>query len=99
MTEISPELVERCVALVRQVAQGRPGSLQQTINRDLARAIAAELPAPVDPDLVLAREVASLAIVGCSPVTAGKIAAGNGDAYSATQIALAAIKRVHAERD
>lgn len=53
--EISQELVERCVALVRDIAAG--GLTTAAIGTE-ARAIVAELPAPVDPDLVEARRVA-----------------------------------------
>lgn len=50
--EIDPALVERMVDLVRRIdAIGLAGPIPEE-----ARAIVAELPAPVDPDLMLARE-------------------------------------------
>ena len=60
--QISPELVERCVALVRKmggethVSAHTHGSLVAD-SYDEAAAIVAELPKPVDPDLVEAREL------------------------------------------
>lgn len=50
MAEIDPALVERMVALVRQLAdQPLEGQLLHDVD-DEARSIVAELPEPVDPD-------------------------------------------------
>lgn len=54
MGEISPELVERMVALVRHMARD---VVARDIHFNEARTIVAELPKPVDPDLIEAREV------------------------------------------
>lgn len=57
--DIPQELVERMVALVRELA-GRPGGLMawhsDTPAKVEAVAIASLLPEPVDPDLIEARE-------------------------------------------
>jgi hypothetical protein len=50
--EIGPEVVERMVALVRHAAVSASGH-----TKEEARAIAALLPEPVDPDLVEARKL------------------------------------------
>ena len=52
--EIAPEIVERCVALVRGLADGSIVAA----GYPEARAIVALLPEPVDPDLIEARHVA-----------------------------------------
>ena len=63
MSEISQELVGRMAALVRGMAEHEPFIMPAThgtaASDDYARAkiIAAELPVPVDPDLIAAREV------------------------------------------
>lgn len=60
MTDLSPETVERMVALVRRMA-GYAGvypkgeAAHEFVSE--ASAIAADLPEPVDPDLVEAREI------------------------------------------
>lgn len=65
--EISAELVERCVAFVREVGRltadsdmlvGRADVHDEARLADEARAIVAELPVPIDPDLLLARTIA-----------------------------------------
>lgn len=59
VSDISPEVVERMVALVRDVADGEPvyrNELAATWEVE-ARAIAALLPEPIDPDLIEARKI------------------------------------------
>lgn len=57
--DISPELVERMVALVRQCA-GQPLHGQALHDVDVeAQSIVAQLPEPIDPDLMEARQIAA----------------------------------------
>lgn len=105
MTEISPELVERMVALMRRInvdmfahLNGTEGGISPSEIRDEARAIVAELPAPVDPDLLLAREVtAALEEVAGNSSVASCLRRGMADDVFGVRVALAAIKSVHAE--
>lgn len=95
---ISPELVERMVAHFRAVeayAQqtGRSGPLHAEALR-----IAALLPKPVDPDMILAREIAGDAMAGYGPpfYASGRIncvRTGNDDSNSFVRAALTGIKR------
>ena len=56
--EISQELVERMAALVRAVADvPKDSALGQSGYASEARAIVAELPKPVDPDLIEAEAI------------------------------------------
>ena len=55
MTESSPALVERAIQMVRDTASDR-FSVHALATE--ARAIVAELPVPVDPDLIEARKIA-----------------------------------------
>ncbi len=104
MSDISPELVDKMVTLVRTMAAcGEPltdhfikGSGAYFAYRD-AKAIAALLPEPVDPDLIEARE---LAIKHCTNVgTTGEgideyaVREGRYDQGYAVRGMLAAIKR------
>ena len=60
MTEtVSPEMVQRMIALVQKVSSfDAMGRTEAAGLRAEARAIAAELPAPVDPNEALALEMA-----------------------------------------
>jgi hypothetical protein len=63
MTEnVSPEMVERMIALLRSQVAKMDGETFVTEGVAEARAIVAALPAPIDPDLVLARNLASAAV-------------------------------------
>jgi hypothetical protein len=92
MTEISDALKERMVSLVR----GAVNAGRMTAERWAeANRIVAELPAPVDPDLLLAREV-------CVEDTERRfysedLRSGKWDGSTEVRTALAAIKRVRAE--
>lgn len=58
--EISPELVERMVALVRAYGHGAGLAFEQATGRSVfaeAMLLADLLPEPVDPDLIEAREI------------------------------------------
>lgn len=63
MSEISPDLIERMVALVRDMASRDDGTILTQVQHSTsfmrAREIAALLPEPVDPDLIEARAVAA----------------------------------------
>lgn len=84
MTAISPELVERMVEVIRQMDAASGGSALFAE----ARAIAALMPAPVDPDLVLARKIADR-VTDCGY----DYHAGLKDAYPIVAGILAGIKR------
>lgn len=59
MTErVSPELEARMIALVREAAK-QNGYGWDGKQREEAQAIVAELPEPIDPDLLQAREIAA----------------------------------------
>jgi len=91
---ISLELQARMVALVRRCADSAMASGDLYTMRE-ATAIVAELPQPVDPDLLEAREVA-IATVGdrdWPQVWAKEVRAGQYDRESRVRVALAAIKR------
>lgn len=97
MTEIAPELVERMVALVREIAADRflrSASPYVHSFAKIAADIVAELPEPVDPDLI---EVRKMLAERYDPEASGDyiraILAGKED-YTAPIInCLAAIKR------
>ena len=104
--EITPELQARMVALVRQMHEkGRDRIEFSMPARDWtseayaeARAIVAELPAPVDPDLLIAREVAcnnSRWTLGDAQWMA--VIEGRQDHIPMVKCALAAIKRIRQE--
>jgi hypothetical protein len=96
MTEYNPELIERLVSTARDIA-AVPGTVISVRQRAQIHAIVAELPAPVDPDLLLAREVA--ASEGAVTIDHERlITSGDDDRKPYVRIALAAIKRVRAER-
>ena len=100
--DIDPKLVERMVALVRAMAalkSQNPDSYQIAHLGLTARDIAVELAKPVDPDLLLAREVAveQMATSGqYVPLTTADVGAGRLDTHSFVVVALAAIKRARA---
>lgn len=90
MAKIDDALVERCVALCREIADGN-GAFFSAPYFETARAIVAELPAPVDADLLIARE-----IVAADPVwthIAEEVIAGHWDDSATVRIALAALRR------
>lgn len=58
MSEVAPEVVERMVALVRQIGSMTPRTTAQDYWFPEAAAIVALLPEPVDPDLIEARKLA-----------------------------------------
>jgi len=95
MTEISQDLAQRMAALVRGMAEHEPFIMPaqhgKATSDDYARAkiIAAELPAPVDSDLVEARKMAA----GMYPVHASSIMAGQWDGVDDITLRLAGIKR------
>jgi hypothetical protein len=91
--EIPAELVERMVALVRQIAG--PWPLIDHVQRHEARAIAALLPEPVDPDLIEAREIAlKYGLPGIMHYrTTNQTRDGACDDMLAVQLVLEAIKR------
>lgn len=98
MTEYDPQIVERMVALVRELHEDHVKHGSYDIVQDFVAktaAIIAELPAPVDPDLLLAREVAAeTASIGD---WSAQVLAGARDNEKPVRCSLAAIKRVRAE--
>jgi len=63
MTEnVSPEMVERMAIAIRRHCAGFTNIRQGYTVEAEFRAIAAELPAPVDPDLAFAREIIADAV-------------------------------------
>lgn len=106
--EIAPELVARMVALVRQMNEKGRNSIGLSMPlRDWtaeayaeAIAIAAELPAPVDPDLVEARAIVALAQhPDFSPKNAAdRYRKGDWDGDTAVKRAVAAIKAARTEQ-
>jgi len=92
MSEISQEVIERMVALVRKMEPEGSHSGSYTLRREdyvEAHAIAALLPEPVDPDLIEARE---LAFPGAEEFT-DEIAAGKWDTHPVVLNVFRAIKR------
>jgi hypothetical protein len=108
MSEVSPELVERMVALVTRMAGkssiGASFKEESPISWDSrhydeARAIADHLPKPVDPDLIEARELVAAAVaygrstyIPLSP-SVDDFRSGAADAGTLIANTLAAIKR------
>lgn len=108
MTEYDPQLVERMVALVRKMAEAcddgdhDSGPIFLNDNEDEARAVIAELLAPVGADLRLARDLAASVLDDLGPVSYGwarmeDMRAGGWDSSLAVQKIFAAIKRVRAQ--
>lgn len=89
--DVSPELVE----LLRELLEGGSLSTRQDRLWAAMRPLVAELPAPVDPDLLLAREV----VANDPPyqIPAVQFRNGHRDGDAAVRYALAAIRRVRAE--
>jgi hypothetical protein len=95
MSGVSEALVERCMQLARDVANAPyfPGSGWAKVEPDIydqARAIAAELPKPVDPDLLEARQIASDA---SNKFDRKGYESGQFDEWPMVKTILAAIKR------
>ncbi len=95
---IAPETIDRMVEVIRSAAAAEwCGKIPSYITE--ARAIAALLPAPVDPDLVEAREVAGDAMASPSGIhcyATGSIVAvrtGKDDSHPMVVAALRALKR------
>lgn len=97
MTDLSPETVGKLVALVRGVANCYPvegearGVGSKWIND--ARAIVAELPEPVDPDLMEAREAVIASVGFGGTIAADRARSGDFDTWPTVIAALAGIKR------
>ena len=88
--DISPELVERLVKAARDVVKAWGSNPFIDDNYKALRAIVAELPEPIDPDLLEARK---LACVGRDEATAKGVMAGEYDGWTVVQYHLAGIKR------
>lgn len=87
--ELDPALWNRMVALVRDLAGNK---LLNGRLANEARAIVADLPKPVDPDLIEARNLVECT-VHWSPQTDRDLQSGKNDNTPEMKIALAAIKR------
>jgi hypothetical protein len=94
MTNISDETVQRMVGLVWDIANA--GTPNKRYSEHLARAqyLAAELPEPVDPEVLAVREITSELLRYDEPHEFQKILNGERDNTPAFQRALAAFKRV-----
>jgi hypothetical protein len=88
MTPIPPELVARCVALVRRMGVDDPYSASNN-DYEVARAITKLLPAPIDPDLIEARKLVSVFCI----MSADSYIDGSQDDTPFIRIATKAIKR------
>lgn len=92
MSDISPEAIERMVALVRErifaYREWDADSFPNYITE--ARAIVALLPEPVDPDLPIAREIADDKRLARDSYPFGQ---GQSDTHPLVQSALAGIRR------
>jgi len=93
---VPAELVERMEKLVREVAVRWSLNTISKITAE-ARAIVALLPEPVDPDLLLAREIVAKEFerqTGCDWSEIGdRFRAGEHDDYLEVRSALSAIRR------
>lgn len=85
MTEISDEIVQRMATLVRRMADGGDGPAVwgHEVERE-AMAIADKLPKPVDPDVLILREILATWMFQYSPA----VRAGEGDNTEGFQAAL-----------
>lgn len=101
MAEISQELVERMATVIRAYAHSDGSHIKtgRSVHAELL-AVASELPVPVDPDLLEAREVAasycqkgSYISISAGEASANHIRAGLRDDDTFVQAMLAAIKR------
>lgn len=98
--QIPQVLVDRMVALVRRCADSAMASGDLYTMRE-ASAIVAELPAPIDPDLLIAREVAAAHRYRQPSPNGARddILAGRYDDWDCVQVTLAAIKRIRSENN
>lgn len=90
MTDISPELVERMVKLVRSIDARDPSKEWAFFNE--ADAIAALLPKQVDPDMDLAREIAWRRF-SYAPQNKDAYFTGKNDDYPGVRAALEGIRK------
>ncbi len=101
MTDIPDALVERMVALVHLMAnRSTPTTRENDADENYeARAIAALLPKPIDPDLITAREIAVRVWRDGGAVHCAKAAnQGRMDDESVVRAALAALKYARGEK-
>lgn len=89
--ELDPALWDRMVALVRELAS-RDGACFVGEIKHEAQAIVADLPKPVDPDLIEARKICAMK-PGVNALGRCAYLDGNWDEGSDVSVALAAIKR------
>jgi len=89
MSEISQKLQDRMAALVRDLLDWDDNVSHKLLSPVIAnaRAIAALLPAPIDPDLIEARRLAEPWLIYDNP------GSGDNDDSPTVQALLAAIKR------
>lgn len=90
--DISQELAQRMAVLLRSQVERHAGEADVAPALNEARAIVAELPEPVDPDVLEARRLVECT-VHWSPQTDRDLASGKNDDTPEMRIALAAIKR------
>lgn len=92
MSEIPQELVDRMIVLMRNFAQGSERTIPEATSllRDCAKCILAELPKPVDPDLIEARAIAGS---HCGGDLQDNIMSGSWDGDIIVRHVYAAIKR------
>jgi hypothetical protein len=97
MAEISQELVERMAKALRErVHAYRHWDIDAPAYVEEIRAIVAELTEPVDPDLLIAREIVKATFSPNSPTvgeTREEVDSGAWDTAQCVQTALAGIKR------
>lgn len=79
MGDVSQELVARMIVVVCALSDSEITAGQAAHLSDEARAIVAELPAPVDPDLVAAREQEAAACEVSFPSYAALVRSGGED--------------------
>lgn len=102
MSEISQELAQRMAAHLRECAEVsniRPNSPETQRRFDEMKAIVAELPEPVDPLLIEAREIVkviSQSERGIHRYAMDNIDAGEWDNLAIVRSTLAGLKRGHA---
>ena len=91
--QIAPELVERCVTLVRKVATWT-WVAHSSAAEDYAEArdIVSLLPKPIDPDLIEARKIVNRHARTANGDWANNFLSGDADNTYPVQAALAAIK-------
>lgn len=93
--EVEPELVERMANAIRRHARGLVNMREGYTVEAEFRAIASELPEPVDPDLIEARRIAATAYQasGGSKIAVRGVLDGNRDDDWDVIACLTAIKR------